>query len=41
MQMIVLEAIQGTALRIEADGEDAEEAVQKLKELFESKFGEE
>jgi phosphotransferase system HPr (HPr) family protein len=41
MQMIVLEAIQGTKLRIEADGEDAQEAVQKLAELFESKFGEE
>jgi phosphocarrier protein HPr len=41
MQMIVLEATQGTPLRIEADGEDAENAVQKLAELFESKFGEE
>ena len=41
MQMIVLEATQGTPLRIEADGEDAEEAVKKLVELFESKFGEE
>ena len=41
MQMIVLEAIQGTKLRIEADGEDAQEAVQKLAELFESTFGEE
>ena len=41
MQMIVLEATQGTALKIEADGEDAEEAVKKLVELFESKFGEE
>jgi phosphocarrier protein len=41
MQMIVLEATQGTSLRIEADGEDAETAVTKLAELFESKFGEE
>jgi phosphotransferase system HPr (HPr) family protein len=41
MQMIVLEATQGTALKIEADGEDAQEAVNKLAELFESKFGEE
>ena len=41
MQMIVLEATQGTPLRIEADGDDAEQAVQKLAELFESKFGEE
>ena len=40
MQMIVLEAVQGTTLRIEADGEDAAEAVKKLAELFESKFGE-
>ena len=41
MQMIVLEATQGTSLKIEADGADAEEAVTKLAELFESKFGEE
>ena len=41
MQMIVLEATQGTGLRIEATGADAEAAVNKLAELFESKFGEE
>ena len=41
MQMIVLEAIEGTKLHIEADGADAEEAVKQLAELFESKFGEE
>jgi phosphocarrier protein HPr len=41
MQMIVLEATQGTVLKIEANGDDAEQAVQKLAELFESKFGEE
>ena len=41
MSMIILEAIQGTPLRIEADGEDAEVAVAKLAELFETKFGEE
>jgi phosphocarrier protein HPr len=41
MQMIVLEATQGTPLTIEAEGEDAEQAVVKLAELFESKFGEE
>jgi phosphotransferase system HPr (HPr) family protein len=41
MQMIILEATQGTPLRIEASGDDAEQAVQKLAELFESKFGEE
>jgi phosphotransferase system HPr (HPr) family protein len=41
MQMIILEATQGTLLKIEAIGNDAEEAVRKLAELFESKFGEE
>jgi phosphocarrier protein HPr len=41
MQMIVLEATQGTPLRIDAEGADAEEAVKQLAELFESKFGEE
>ena len=41
MQMIILEATKGTPLRIEAEGEDAEEAVKKLAELFESGFGEE
>jgi phosphocarrier protein HPr len=40
MQMIILAATEGTPLRIEADGEDAEAAVDKLAELFESKFGE-
>jgi phosphotransferase system HPr (HPr) family protein len=41
MQMITLEATLGTVLRLRAEGEDAEVAVQKLSELFESKFGEE
>jgi phosphotransferase system HPr (HPr) family protein len=41
MQMITLEATLGTVLRVTADGEDADAAVQKLAELFESKFGEE
>lgn len=41
MQMLVLEAVEGTALRIEAEGEDAETAVQKLAELVAGKFGEE
>lgn len=41
MQMITLEATQGTPLRIDAEGDDAQEAVTKLAELFESKFGEE
>ncbi|HMB95444.1 MAG TPA: HPr family phosphocarrier protein [Tepidisphaeraceae bacterium] len=41
MQMIILAATQGTPLRIEADGDDADDAVKKLADLFESKFGEE
>ena len=40
MQMIILAATEGTPLRIEAEGEDAEEAVAKLAELVEGKFGE-
>ena len=41
MQMIILAATEGTPMRIEAAGDDADEAVAKLVELFESKFGEE
>lgn len=41
MQMITLEAIQGTALRIEAEGDDAERAVEQLAKLIADKFGEE
>jgi phosphocarrier protein HPr len=41
MQMIILAATEGTTLRIEAMGDDAPQAVQKLAELFESRFGEE
>lgn len=41
MEMIILAATAGTPLRIEASGEDASQAVHKLVELFESKFGEE
>ncbi len=41
MQMIILAATEGTPLKIEASGEDADVAVKKLVELFESKFGEE
>jgi phosphotransferase system HPr (HPr) family protein len=41
MQMITLEATLGTVLRLTAEGDDADVAVQKLAELFESKFGEE
>ena len=40
MQMLVLEAVEGTSLEIEAQGEDAASAVQKLASLFEQKFGE-
>jgi phosphocarrier protein len=41
MQMIILAATEGTPLRIEADGEDAQRAVDTLAGLFEGKFGEE
>ena len=41
MQMIILAATEGTKMRIDAEGEDAEDAVKKLADLFESKFGEE
>ena len=41
MQMIILAATEGTPLRIDADGDDAEQAVEKLAKLFEDKFGEE
>jgi phosphocarrier protein len=41
MQMIILAATEGTRMRIEASGEDAEKAVTELAQLFESKFGEE
>ena len=41
MQMIILAATQGTPLRIEANGDDADQAVAKLIELVEGKFGEE
>lgn len=41
MEMITLGATQGTVLKITANGDDAEAAVKKLAELFESKFGEE
>ena len=41
MQMIILAALPGTPIRIEAEGDDAEQAVVQLAGLFESKFGEE
>ena len=41
MEMIILAATEGTKMRIDADGEDADDAVKQLAGLFESKFGEE
>lgn len=41
MQMIILAAEKGTRLRITAEGDDAQEAVDRLASLVESKFGEE
>jgi phosphocarrier protein len=41
MQMITLEATQGTLLHVKAEGEDAQQAVEKLVELVEGRFGEE
>lgn len=41
MQMIILAATEGTPLRIDADGPDAEQAVEQLADLFAKKFGEE
>lgn len=41
MQMIILAATKDTPLRIEAEGDDAEQAVHQLVQLVEGKFGEE
>jgi phosphotransferase system HPr (HPr) family protein len=41
MQMITLAATEGTQLRVEASGEDAQAAIEKLAALVEEKFGEE
>jgi phosphocarrier protein HPr len=41
MQMIILAATQGTPIRIEAEGDDAEQAAARLADLFERKFDEE
>ena len=41
MGMLMLEASQGTRLRLTAEGDGAEEAVQALRDLVESGFGEE
>jgi phosphocarrier protein HPr len=40
MQMIILAATEGTPLKIHAEGEDAQAAVEKLAQLFADKFGE-
>ena len=40
MTLLALNASRGALLTIEADGEDAERAVQALHELVQSKFGE-
>jgi phosphocarrier protein HPr len=41
MQMITLEATQGTTLLIEAAGDDAHAAIEQLARLVQDKFGEE
>ena len=41
MQLIILAAVEGTPMRIEAEGEDAQVAVDQLAELFATGFGEE
>ena len=41
MQMIILAAVEGTPLKIIADGDDAEQAVEQLAGLVNEKFGEE
>ena len=40
MEMIILAATEGTKMRIDADGDDADQAVARLAQLFEDKFGE-
>jgi len=40
MQMLVLEGIEGTKMRLTASGDDAEAALDRLIELIESRFGE-
>ncbi len=41
MHMMMLAATEGTGLRVEADGEDAQKALDALEELVNSRFGEE
>lgn len=40
MEMMLLEAIQGTILKLEASGEGADQALEKLAELVRDGFGE-
>ncbi len=39
MQLMILAATEGTELLVEADGVDAEQAVEKIAELVAGKFG--
>jgi len=41
MEMIILAATEGTKMRIDANGDDANDAVAKLGDLFDTRFGEE
>lgn len=41
MQLMMLAATEGTELTIQAEGKDADEAINALKELVESRFEEE
>lgn len=40
INLLILAALQGTPLMIEAEGNDAEKAVETLAGLFDAKFGE-
>ncbi len=40
MEMMLLEAVQGTVLRLVAEGNDAQQALKALADLVEAKFGE-
>jgi len=41
MHMMMLAATEGTGLRIEANGDDAENAIDALEQLIKNRFGEE
>ena len=41
MGVMMLAAGKGTTVTIEAEGDDAQEAIQEIKALFDDKFGEE